>query len=291
MSMNTFIKKENIQMLWDVISDEDIFKFLSPSIQSNVYNLFLTNVQGFYESEKPKTISLVEINKKYILLMLNYIKKTYPNQPSKIKIHDDSQVKELITFEEIHNDRKSQFEKDLTRRQEEFEDSMTIKAPHVPEFSDKNSDKPIKDMDKMLREMQARRNYEVEQINKAHTNSNSVEQLLKPQETSLKTEKIDFKKEEHIGSRFKYLNELNPKKTVSFNNNDEINTFISEQETDEEDVNIFTKLKKINKKEDNIVLQIQENIVETNEDRISKLERNVELLNIKIDRLIQLIDK
>ena len=45
-------------MLWDVISDEDIFKFLSPDIQSKVYNLFINNIQGFYEVERTKINSL-----------------------------------------------------------------------------------------------------------------------------------------------------------------------------------------------------------------------------------------
>ncbi len=119
-------------MLWDVVSDEDIFKFLSPDIQSKIYTLFISNIQGFFEVERTKTNSLVDMNKKYILLILNHIKKTYPYQPSKIKIHNEQpQLKELITFEEIQNDRKSQFEKDFNRRQEEFEDSREDKYVYL----------------------------------------------------------------------------------------------------------------------------------------------------------------
>ena len=189
MSNNMFIKKENIQMLWDVISDEDIFKFISPDIQSTVYNLFLNNIHGFFENEKTKINTLVDLNKKYILLILNHIKKTYPYQPSKIKIHNEHPIKELITFEEIQNDRKSQFDRDFSRRQEEFEVSMSTKAPPLPDFNDKNTDKPIKEMDKILKEIQAHRNYEVEQINHSYNTSNYVDNWLKPQETSLKSEK------------------------------------------------------------------------------------------------------
>jgi hypothetical protein len=287
-------------MLWDVISDEDIFTFVTPDIQSKIYNLFLNNIQGFFEVERKKTNSLVDLNKKYILLILNHIKKTYPYQPSKIKIHNEQpQLKELITFEEIQNDRKSQFEKDFNRRQEEFEDSMTLKAPPVPEFADKESDKPIKEMDKILKEMQAQRNYEVEQINRTYNTSNQVDNWLKPQETSLKTEKFESKQEQpQTYSRFKFLNEIepnlsptNPKKNVTFSNKDEINTF---QEHDEEDINIFSKLKKVDKKEDNIVLQIHEqntNGTNLNDDRIAKLERNVRNLNEKMDKIIALLSQ
>lgn len=313
MSLKKFIQKENIQMLWDVVSDEDIFKFLSPDIQSKIYDVFINNIKGFFEVEQTKNTSLVDINKKYILLILNYIKKTYPYQPSKIKIHSEPHVKELITYEEIHNDRKSQFDKDFSKRQEEFEDFMTVKAPPVPEFADPvgKSDKPIKEMDKILKDMQAQRNYEVEQINRSYNpnnnpniNNNQADNWLKSQETSLKSEKFlaqEIKPEqEKEYNRFKFLNNLdpglsptNPKKNVSFSNNNEIKTFISEpfiSETisEDEENSLFSKLKKINKKEDNITLQIQERPFHE-EDRLFKLERNMENLNEKMDKILALL--
>ena len=306
MSVSSFNTTDNIKMIWDVISDEDIFTFLTPDIQGKVYDLFLNNIQGFFEVERKKTNLLVELNKKYIVLVLNHIKKTYPYQPNKIKIFNEKpQTKEVITFEEIQNDRKSQFEKDLNRRQEEFDDSMTLKAPPLPEFSDKESDKPIKEMDKILKEMHAQRNYEVNEINRTYNTSNHLDNWLKPQETSLKTEKFENNREQieqsQSQSRFKFLNDLNEidtslsptnsKKNVTFSNTDIVTTF---QEPDQEDNNIFSKLKKVEKKEDNIVLQIHEqniNGTNLNDDRIAKLERNVENLNEKVDKIIALLSQ
>ena len=114
MNINDFLNKENINTLWDVISDEDIFKFLSRDIQNKVAQLFSNNIKGFFEIEKIKTNNLVDINKKYIMLILNHIQKTYTQQmPNKIKILEETPVKEFITAEELHNERKSQFDKDL----------------------------------------------------------------------------------------------------------------------------------------------------------------------------------
>ena len=309
MSVSSFNTTDNIKMIWDVISDEDIFTFLTPDIQGKIYNLFLNNIQGFFEVERKKTNLLVELNKKYIVLFLNYIKKTYPYQPNKIQIFNEQlQTKELITFEEIQNDRKSQFEKDFNRRQEEFDDSMTLKAPSPPDFSDKESDKPIKEMDKILKEMQTQRNYEVNEINRTYNKSNHVDNWLKPQETSLKIEKFENNtvqiEQPQSQSRFKFLNDLNDlneidtslsptntKKNVTFSNTDIVTTF---QEPDEEDNNIFSKLKKVEKKEDNIVLQIHEqniNGTNLNDDRIEKLERNVENLNEKVDKILTLLSQ
>ena len=77
MNIGNFLQKDNISMLWDVISDEDIFKFLTKDIQSKISNVFLNNINGFFETERTKTNNLIEMNKKYILLILNYIKSNF----------------------------------------------------------------------------------------------------------------------------------------------------------------------------------------------------------------------
>ena len=139
--------------------------------------------------------TLVDLNKKFILLILKFIKENYAqaNKPSKITIYNEEPKKELITYEEIQNEKKGQFEKDFIKRQEEFESFMTIKPPPVPEFIDKKKDEPIKDMEQILKEMKSQRNYEVEQINTSSSNLNKeqINNWLKPQETSLKNEKLN----------------------------------------------------------------------------------------------------
>jgi hypothetical protein len=297
MSARQFIQKDNVVMLWEVISDEEIFKFLTRDVQAKVYQLFLNNIQGFFDNEK-MTNSLVDINKKYILLILNHIKRNFNIQPNKITIHQEP-VKESITYEEIQNDRRSKFDRDFNRRQEEFEDAMTIKAPPVPEFADKETDRPIKEMDKILKEMQSQRNYEIEQINRNQNSAVQVDNWLKPQETSLKTEKFAPVEQNQTYSRFKFLDQesqegVKDKKNVSFSNINEIQTFNIE---DEEDGNIFSKLKKIrenkkDEKKENITLQIHDTTVfENNEDRLIKLEREVININSKIDKILELLNR
>lgn len=291
MNINNFLNKENLTTLWDVISDEDIFKFLSRDIQSKIAQLFSNNVKGFFEIEKTKTNSLVDINKRYIMLILNHIKKTYTQQmPNKIKILDETPTKEFITAEELQNERKSQFDKDLNKRQEEFENIMAVKAPPVPNFLDKYEDKPIGEMDKIIKEMTAKRNYDVEQITK---NTVVDDSWLKPQETSLKSEKITKEPQSINESRFKYLNIENQqqsptKKTVTWGNNAET----SDSEIEE---NIFKKLKKVKQPEmevdNNISLSFEEINNDSNEDKIRELQSEVKSLNSKLDMIIELLKK
>ena len=137
MSNSTFLSNQNVSMLWDVISDEDLFKFLSKENQNKILNIFSENLKNFFETETRNKSSLIDMNKKYILITLNIIKQNFQKQPSKIKIHEEispTSQKNLITYEEIQNEKKSQFEKDLNKRKEDFTSLLSVSVPPVPEF-------------------------------------------------------------------------------------------------------------------------------------------------------------
>jgi hypothetical protein len=305
MSSKTFLNTENISMIWDVITDEEIFKFLSRDIQNKVANIFTSNLKGFFESEIQNTNNLIDINKKYIMLILNYIKKNFPaQQPNKIKIHNEiissTPEKELITYEEIQNDRKSQFEKDLNKRQEEFTNSMTIPVPSVPEFVDKNVDAPIREMEKIIKEMTAQRNYEVEFINK---NYQQTDNWLKPQETSIKNDKnlssTIISNEQNENNKLRYLkfeneeislNSLEKRKNVSWGENSEIENKKNSEDINLTEDNIFKKLKKVNTYPIQPSLEFEETIIiNKKEDKIQNLENEIKSLNIKMDMIINLL--
>ena len=294
MSIQTFLKKENVDTLWDVIVDEDIFKFLSRDVQGKVFQIFVENIKGFYEIERKTSTNLIDVNKKYILLILNYIKKNYSQQiPNKIKIFEDAPVKESITYEEIQNEKKSQFEKDLQLRQQEFTNAMALPVPEVPEFSDKFTEGPISEMDKMIKEMTAKRNYDVEQINRANQHSmGNADNWLKPQETSVKTEKINSQRLPPSQSRFSSDNEIidmQPKgKNVTWGENEEFN-IPNLQQIAEED-NIFKKLKKVPSNLENITLSMNEiNAPSQIEERLTHIEQTLESYNTKMEQILELL--
>jgi len=298
MNHSNFLHKENVNTLWDVISDEDLFKALNRDSQSQILQVFSNNIKGFFENEKTKTTNLIEMNKKYIVLILNYIKNNFAAQKhNKIKIYEEAPVKELITYEEIQNDRKSQFEKDLGKLQEEFTNSMTLPVPEVPVFADNYEETPISEMDKMIKEMTVKRNYEVEQINRSHLEFNnnnhnsSNNNWLKPQETSIKTEKFmpptsaEANPTPSNQKRFKFLNieeePTSPKKTVTWDLESKRNDIINLGIKDEQEENIFKKLKKVNNNGNEPY--------NTNDQRLTHLEKEIAHLNQKMDIIIDLL--
>ena len=295
MNISNFLTKQNISMIWDVISDEDIFKFLSRDVQLNISKVFTNNLKGFYDNEILKSNTLIELNKKYILLMLTFIKNNYPQKPSKITILEEvspTNQKNLITYEEIQNDRKSQFDKDLSKHQEEFTNAMTLKVPPLPDFNDKLEEKPITEMEKIIKEMTAQRNYEVEQINRVFNSQTQDDNWLKPQETSIKNEKLQnpLKQENpnisvtNTNSKLKYLkieneeisfNTFEPKRSVTWGENVikefEENEIINNDSLIEQ--NIFKKLKQIEPKQDNNE-DTQKNIIALTK-RISEMQKEM----------------
>jgi len=256
--IHTFLQKDNINTLWDVITDEDIFKFLSRDIQNKISETFLENLKGFFHVESKKNNNLIDMNKKYILLILNFIKTNFSQKlPNKIKIFDDIPLKELITYEEIHNEKISQFDKDLIRRKEEFTNSMTLSVPEMPSFSDNFTDEPISEMDKIIKEMTLKRNYDVEQINNNYKKDDS---WLKPQKTSIKNEKFTNKLINNENNNEN--NYENKSKNVTWSDNKEIDINTEE--------NIFKKLKRI--EQPNITLTFNEKSVE---ERLTKIENTL----------------
>jgi hypothetical protein len=286
--MDTFSNKDNMNMLWEIISSEDIFKFLTGENKSKIFKLFVENAKGFFESEKMKTHNLLDLNKKYILIILNYIQTNYPYH--KIKIYPDSEkVKELITYEEIQNEKKSKIEFEFAQRQEEFSNAMSLHVPEEVDFSDKIIDEPINEMDKIIKEMTAKRNYDVEQINRNYPEPEKVESWLKPQKTSIKSEKFITENQKiSLTSSELYKEkekEKEKEKNVSWGENEEFYLPVIEE-------NIFNKLKKIPSNLENITISLNE--VEKNpksiEERLTCIEQTIESYHLKIDQILSLLE-
>jgi hypothetical protein len=171
---------------------------------------------------------------------------------------------------------------------------MTLTAPNAPDFTDKLEDKPIEGMDRLIKEMTAKRNYEVEQINRNYTSDvNQTSNWLKPQETSVKTDKFPAPDTTSTASRFKFLNtdeQLGSggdqgKKNVTWGANNEIATTNLDSTDDDLDTNIFKKLKRVGPEpaaQNNIQLSLQD-------DRLANMERQIAALAAKMDTLIQLL--
>lgn len=155
MSRNSFLEQENIDLLWEVITSEQSLAGRSPEVISELFN---SNLRGFFESADNKSNTLIDLNKKYILLIISYVQKHIP-PVKKIKIHDSVDTS-LVTRLDIQNDKRSSFEQKYKQMQQEFTDSMTLKVPPVPVFKDE----PIGEMELAIKRITEQRKYDIENI-------------------------------------------------------------------------------------------------------------------------------
>ena len=301
MSKNDFLTKQNVSLLWEVIMDNDIMINKPQTEISQIIDIFNVNLKKFHDSTNNN--NLTELNKNYITVMMNFINKNF-NKPTQ-----QVTEKKLVTYEEIQNDRLSKFEKDFNSKQQEFTSAMALPVPPTPDFSDKK-DEPLSEIEVEVKKYMAQRNYDVEQLNKTIVNDSQASSWLKPQETSLKAEKLSLplplNKNPIVSSNvnpIKYIkidNEtnisknviqkdvidlnINKKKVISwadertdernneFINNESIaNEIIEEQLT----TNIFSKLKTIPSKKD----------------EISELKEEIKVLHQKLDLILNLMTK
>uniref|UniRef100_A0A6C0D8R8 Uncharacterized protein n=1 Tax=viral metagenome TaxID=1070528 RepID=A0A6C0D8R8_9ZZZZ len=299
MSKNYFLEQDNLQMLWEVLIDEPLIKQTcnTEAKMNDLIRIFESNVRDFFMAEKNNCSDLIELNKKYILLIITYVMKisnttsisnitnaqanSATNQYRKITIHPDEPVKQSITFEEIQNDRKSLFEKELNKKQEEFTNAMTLPVPPVPNFSD-NLDQPISEIELEIKRIQEQRNYDIEIINNTNKNTNtgSDENWLKPQETSIKNEKL------------LKINSLTSLTNITTNNSPKHITWedeIEQTSIQAETTNIFGKLKKITN--DTIITNSDGDINSSNnfQLQIDEIKKDIFVLNKKLDLILQKI--
>jgi len=305
MSTNDFLTKQNVDLLWEVIIDDDLFKNQPRELINQIRNMFTQKIRGFNETEKGNSNNLMNINKRFIGLMLNQSYSIINTNKNPIP---PQKTRDLITSADLQTERISQFEKDLSQKQTEFTNAMSLPVPPVPKFSDNNLDEPIGEMELAIKKALEQRNYDIEQVSK-NLNKSNADSWLKSQETSVKSEKIiplknqksDYIKDSYVQNYLKTIKidnenientvikkdiiDLSKQKHISWED-ENISLRIVEDEQNEEDEiidnNIFKKLKKITPEIDD-----PSNI----NNRMNILEDKLNGLNNKIDLILKILSE
>jgi len=298
-----FTTSENVELLWEIIMEEDIVKIIPKNRINEFRQFYIGQVKQYseYVVGRNTNVPLVKINQEFIS---GFIKKIQPMPPPQQQ--KQTKNKELYTSEEIQTDKRTKFENELTRKQNEFKNAMTVPLPEIPNFGDQ-LDKPIGSaMDELIAKTLAERNYDMQMIQKQNTSGNSsVEQFLKGQETSVKATKhgynptVNVQPETQQKGQIKYIkigdeiddNTINStnvidlsspklerpdKKNVSWGNN-EYQEY-TQQNTVENQNTLFSKLK--------YMAPNNNNEVEVLKSEINQLKSQITILNDKFDRLI-----
>jgi hypothetical protein len=288
MSVQEFLSTKNINLIWIVIQEEEIIQNQSPDLVENVIKFIQSNLYDFFEQEKGKVKNLQELNKKFIMLILKYITSLikHPLKQNKSNVLKNpiinlDETPELVTFEEIQKSKLDNFDRQLQEKQNEFSSAIKNHIPETPIFSDQ-LDTPLIESDLLVKKMQEQRIWEEENFKLGQTN----EDWIKPIETSIKKTKISetnnsppikyIKIEKEIENPIQNIINLNSstQKHISW----KLDLIELEKENihqdikEENDFNIFSKLKKTNR---------NENIITSNE--LDSLKEDIKIMFSKME--------
>ena len=189
MSINEFLSTKNINLIWLVIHEEEIIQKQSNEFVENVIQFIQSTLYDFFEKEKGKVKSLQELNKRFIIFILNYItslinqhKQTHVQKNHIINLKE---TPELITFEEIKKKSLDNFDRELQEKQNEFSNLIKNHIPETPNFSNK-LDTPLAESELLVNKMLEQRRMEEEYFKQSSLDEN----WIKPIETSIKKPKI-----------------------------------------------------------------------------------------------------
>jgi hypothetical protein len=296
-----FITTENIEMIWEIILDDIKPRLKSQEQFSHARGVFINQARLFFEREKNVSQNLMEMNKKFISLIMNSFNSNRQHS------FQSPPTKQLFKAEDIQADRLNAFEKGLAEKKNDFLNAITVPVPEAPRFSDSSRDEPIGGaMGELIARTLAQRNFEVETFHKT-ANKEDVEKWLKPAETSVKVEKVQQNQQsasqlEEKQKQYQYnqpapkfiqIGEELPlapsnKKKISWGENQEyeVNEISLEINENSSTVsNIFSRLKQI-KEENPETLEIKKEIKNMGEKIVNledKMDQILELLKNKIE--------
>ena len=164
--VDQFLTHENTDLLWEVLLENE-----AVPKDERTRETFARVLPEFNTTHSQMEMNLMEMNKLFIQQIM---KKIVP--PPK------ESFETLVTHEEIHKQRKSEFEKEFERKQSEFMEGITKSVPETPNFEDTCKDEPILNMSDTIQQMIAERKLEIGNIS---SNKKEAEKWLHLPETSV----------------------------------------------------------------------------------------------------------
>lgn len=212
--MNSFLSRENVDMLVEILLDD------KPNKTQGDVNQIIQEINVFrnthLNSSAVSNVSLLELNQQFLKRMISQTipsnKPSMPNQnisltnaslqssvpslQSPTSLHSSGHNASLQSStqnlsyrnEDLKAERLDFFDKQLNQKRQEFESAITLKKPTPPIFEDsKMLDKPISNMEELIAQTMAQRNFDMSNISSPQSSD-----WLSPISTSVKVEKQEL---------------------------------------------------------------------------------------------------
>ena len=169
--MSNFLTKQNIALLWEVLLDDMHIDVNNKQIVTNIRSVFESNINPFTKNTHVNVnTQLVSLNKIFLSQVVVAVNRLFPSlkqgqEFKRIQISsEEAQLSEPYKVEDIREEKRDHFEKQVNKKRLEFENSINQNKPAELDFSEKIDDGKIKEMDILIAETVARRKFDIEQI-------------------------------------------------------------------------------------------------------------------------------
>ena len=153
-----FLGKENTDVLWEVLADDD-----SVPKTRQTQETFVWLLPRFHAKHGGKNMDLMSLNKQFISDIMKEIEQNAQTvSPSK----DNTTDRVLITSEDLRSSRVTEFERDLKQKQDDFRYSMARSIPEEPDFKDNVKEQPLGNVNDEIERMIRERNLDISSIQK-----------------------------------------------------------------------------------------------------------------------------
>lgn len=152
--MADFTSNDNKSILWDILSEQNLFEGIDAKHKYEIKDVFEQTI--LLVEKQGRGLSLIEKNKEVIKNMVISLE-TFKRQ------QQTPSVPRQYTNEELHLERQKAFERELKRKQTEF-DGLNRTIPEKIDFSDKADEKIGDKIDSLLAEAIASRERELKQV-------------------------------------------------------------------------------------------------------------------------------
>ena len=153
--MNQFNTNKNKELLWNILLKGGKFNNLPRDY--NPQQLFEKHISQI-EIKGDMNAPLVTLNKSFLSSFVNEIN-MYTTNPQDLKKQQSDRFNSI-----------------LKEKQDSFDNAMKLKTPEAIDFSNKNEDTPIGDIERLIEEQRAKRNLEIPKV--PQTDERSVQDWL-----------------------------------------------------------------------------------------------------------------
>jgi hypothetical protein len=195
-----FLSTQNKEILWSVLQENNIFDNIPNNEFSNVQKTFENILENYASQNEIDENDIMKVNKEVIPILLTEINSITNKKIASFK-EPSKKIEVVYKSEDLKKNRMEEVQMKLKKQEDDMKTLLHPPKPKEVSFADNNTldDKPIGgDMDRLVKEMLANRERELDTINTNDESRELAKQWISENDTEHREESIKEHREESI---------------------------------------------------------------------------------------------